>query len=172
MAYDFKKITILIVDSRPEIVELIHGVLHMFGVRKIIHRNDGKGGLRAFDAHHPDLLIVDWDLQTMDGLEFTKTVRRSKTNPYVPILFMTALSSEKRVKMARDCGVTEFLRKPFTAKSLYKHIEEIVERPRKFVKAPEFFGPDRRRKKGKDFTGNEKREVSPIDIDFIDNPSS
>jgi len=169
MAYNFKTITVLVVDSQPAIVDLIQGVLHIFGVRKMITRTDGKKGLHAFEHHRPDLLIVDWDLASMDGLEFTRTVRRSASNPYAPILFMTGLSSERRVTMARDCGVTEFLKKPFTAHSLYKRIEEIVERPRKFVRAPDFFGPDRRRKRDIIF-GPDKREPAAMDIDFVDSP--
>ncbi len=168
MTYKFRNITVLIVDSQPAIVELIHGVLRIFGVQNIITRTDAKSGLEAFHEHTPDLLIVDWDLTAFNGLEFTKRIRASKKNPFVPILFMTAFSSEKRVRMARDSGITEFLRKPFSADGLYKRIEAIIERPRKFVRAPEFFGPDRRRHSEKDFKGGEKRGYIPIEVDFVD----
>lgn len=168
MSYNFKDITVLIVDSQPAIVELIHGVLRIFGVRNIITRMDAKSGLEAFHEHIPDLLIVDWDLETFNGLEFTKRIRSSKKNPFAPIIFMTAFSSEKRVLQARDSGITEFLKKPFTAESLYRRIEEIVERPRKFVRAPDFFGPDRRRKRKDGYQGAEKRGFVPIEIDMVE----
>lgn len=170
MSYSFDRITVLIVDSQPAIIELIHGVLHLFGVRRILTRTDGKSGLKAFDQSKPDLLIIDWDLDTLDGLEFTRKIRSSRFNPYAPIIFMTAFSSEKRVRAARDCGVTEFLRKPFTANSLYKRIEEIIERPRKFVRTDEFFGPDRRRRRNDAYTGPNRRNDPPVDIDFVENP--
>ena len=157
MAYQFKNLTVLVVDSQPAIVELIHGVLHLFGVRHILTRTDGKSGLKAFQQIGPDLLIIDWDLDNLNGLEFTKMIRQGEVNPFVPIVFMTAFSSQNRVKQARDCGITEFLRKPFTADSLYKRIEEIIERPRKFVKAPGYFGPDRRRKRIGGYKGPDKR---------------
>ena len=165
MAYKFQNITVLIVDSQPAIVDLIRGVLQMFGVKKIITRTDGKTGLSAFEKEVPDLMIIDWDLDTIDGLEFTKTVRHSSSNPYIPIIFMTALSSGKRVADARDSGVTEFLRKPFTAESLYKRIEAIVERPRPFVRASDFFGPDRRRKSDEPFSGSDRRSRWAVDVD-------
>ncbi len=168
MSYQFKNITVLVVDSQPAIVELIQGVLHLFGVRNIVTRTDGKSGIKAFKQLAPDLMIIDWDLANLDGIEFTKQIRTGEKNPFVPIIFMTAFSSEKRVMQARDSGITEFLRKPFTAESLYRRIEEIIERPRKFVKAPTFFGPDRRRKRTGDYKGPNKREVAPIEIDFID----
>lgn len=138
-------------------VELIKGVLQMFGVQKIITRTEGKSGLRAFEECMPDLIIIDWDLADLDGIEFTRTVRRSPNDPYVPIIFMAALSSHKRVAEARDSGITEFLRKPFTAQALYNHIEAIVEKPRPFVRVQDFFGPDRRRKRDENFKGTDKR---------------
>lgn len=160
MAYRFKEITVLIVDSQPAILELIKDVLKMFGVQRTLAYVDGKAGLKAFATHSPDILIVDWDLSNLDGLAFTKAIRES-ASPYTPIIFMTAFSSAKRVVAARDSGITEFLRKPFTAEALYKRIEEIIERPRPFVRAPEFFGPDRRRRPKKDFSGADRRSGRP-----------
>jgi two-component system chemotaxis response regulator CheY len=164
MTYKFQNITVLIVDSQPAIVDVIRGVLQMFGVQKIVTRTDGTSGLRTFEKEVPDLMIIDWDLATIDGLEFTKTIRRGTINPYVPIIFMTALSSGKRVAEARDSGITEFLRKPFTAESLYKRIEAIVERPRPFVRANDFIGPDRRRKSDEPFSGSDRRERWAVDV--------
>jgi len=161
MNYKFQEITVLVVDSQPAIIDLISNVLKMFGVRRVITSTDGKSGLQAFEKHAPDILIIDWDLASIDGTMFTKTVRASATNPYAPIIFMSALSSTERVALARDSGITEFLRKPFTAESLYKRIEEIIERPRPFVRAESFFGPDRRRKERADFSGPDKRGPRP-----------
>lgn len=167
MSYEMKNITVLLVDSQPAIVELISGVLHLMGVRRIITRTDGKSGLLAFRKTAPDLIIIDWDLANLDGLAFTRQIRAGEVNPFVPIIFMTAFSSEKRVRQARDSGITEFLRKPFTAESLYKRIEEIVERPRKFVRADAYFGPDRRRKRAA-YSGPDRRDFKPVEVGFID----
>ena len=165
MTYQFQNIRVLIVDSQPAIVELVKGVLKMFGVKDILTCTDGKSGLKTFKGRQPDLLIVDWDLDSINGIEFTKAVRRDPGNPYVPIIFMTAFSSVKRVATARDSGITEFLRKPFTAEALYKRIEAIVEKPRPFVLSDNFTGPDRRRKADKDFKGADKRGKWIIDVD-------
>ena len=158
MAYKMQNITVLIVDSQPAMVELIKGVLYLFGVKNILTRTDGEKGFETFIEQNPDLLIVDWDLDSIDGLEFTKNVRNSAVNPFVPIIFMTSLTSEKRVRQARDSGITEFMRKPFTADAMYKRIEEIIERPRQFVRTGEFFGPDRRRKRDPGAVKKERRD--------------
>lgn len=156
MTYKFENITVLVVDSQPAIIELIKSVLKMFGVRDVLTATDGANGLKTFKGRKPDLMIVDWDLDDIDGLEFTKAIRHDAVNPYVPIIFTTALSSAKRVAQARDSGITEFLRKPFTAEALYKRIEAIVEKPRDFVLSEDFTGPDRRRHTN-EFPGQDRR---------------
>lgn len=167
MSYQFKNITVLVVDSQPAMIQLIQGVLRLLGVNNIISCTDGKSGLRSFREYNPDLIIIDWDLDNLDGLTFTKSVREGSSNPFIPIIFMTAFSSEKRVVRARDSGITEFLKKPFTAKSLYKRIEAIIEHPRKFVRTENFFGPDRRRK-ALVYTPDRRGKVPVIEIDFVD----
>ena len=60
----------------------------------------------------------------------------------------TAVAQERHyIEQARDSGITEILTKPVTAQGLYLRIQEVIERPRQFVKAPSFIGPCRRRKK-------------------------
>lgn len=58
---------------------------------------------------------------------------------------------------ARDAGVTEYLIKPCSAKQILSRIRAIIENPRPFVKTDQFFGPDRRRQKKKDFKGEDRR---------------
>lgn len=71
---------------------------------------------------------------------------------------MTGFSSQLRVEAARDCGITEFLVKPFTSRDLYNRIVQIIEKPRQFVDADDFFGPDRRRRAIKDYDGPQRRD--------------
>lgn len=170
MVYKFSDINILIVDSEPVIGELIRQVLYDFGARAHLE-TDGKAGLRYFEKGMSDLLVIDGHLDNMTGMEFTKAVRSSHKNPYVPIIFMTALTSRERVMMARDSGITEFLKKPFSAISLYKRIERIVENPRPFVRCENFFGPDRRMDKKHMFAGNDRRVFTPV-LEKISKPSS
>jgi DNA-binding response OmpR family regulator len=75
----------------------------------------------------------------------------------VPIILMTGYSAKIRVMEARDKGVTEFMVKPFSAKDLFARIEQLVEKPRKFVHSKGFFGPDRRRRKIDDYEGPRRR---------------
>jgi len=74
----------------------------------------------------------------------------------VPIIMVTAYREKEHVFKARDAGVTEYVIKPVSPKSLFSRIEAVIERPRRFVKVGKFFGPDRRRHK-KQFDGDDRR---------------
>ena len=160
MTYSFKDITVLIVDSQSSIVDLIRGALRLLGVpvHGLNSFGEGRVALNVFKEMKPDLLIVDWEMVDIKGIDFIKSIRSSTVNPYVPVIFMTALTTEKRVNEARDSGITEFLAKPFTARTLCERIEIIVERPRQFVLAPDYRGPDRRRKGSEPYMGIDRRE--------------
>lgn len=159
MAYNLDHIIVLIADDMKPMLELTKNVLQTFGFK---HIHLAENGEEAFDLtckHNPDFIITDWLMEPMDGIEFIKKVRTSEAspNPFVPVIMMTGFSSKLRVESARDNGITEFLVKPFTAKDLYARVFQIIEKPRQFVSTEEFFGPDRRRKKIKDYVGPRRR---------------
>ena len=158
MSYDFKSTTVLVVDGSPAMLDLIKSVLFTFGIRNIYSASSSAQGFKIFCQENPDLVIVDWLEDPDNGLNLTQKIRKDpkSPNPFVPIIMMTGYSQKKRVVMARDSGITEFMAKPFTAKALYERIEQIIEKPRQFVKAVEYFGPDRRRKT-KEHSGSERR---------------
>ncbi len=160
MSYALEQVKILVVDDMKPMQDLTKSILSIFGFHNIYSAEDGKQGFDLACRHNPDLIITDWIMDKMDGLEMTKLIRKSpmSPNPYVPILMMTGFSSRLRVEGARDQGITEFLVKPFTANDLYTRIVQIVERPRQFVDAEEFFGPDRRRKLLEGYEGPRRRD--------------
>ncbi|MCE7887866.1 MAG: response regulator [Alphaproteobacteria bacterium PRO2] len=159
MPYSLDRVKILIVDDMVPMLSLVKSVLSIYGFKEIFTANDGEEAFELVCRHDPDLIITDWVMEPMDGLEFTKKVRRSplSPNPYVPILMMTGFSSRIRVESSRDTGITEFLVKPFNSRDLCARIVQIVEKPRQFVDAVEFFGPDRRRRDDRDYEGTRKR---------------
>lgn len=135
-------------------------ILKIFGFNHVFTADNGADAYELVCAKEPDLIITDWLMDPVDGLEFTRMIRQSErvANPYVPIIMMTGYSSKIRVEEARDVGITEFLVKPFTANDLYTRIQQIIEKPRQFVATDIFFGPDRRRKNPKDYTGPVRRD--------------
>ena len=160
MAYQFHKISVLVVEDNIPMLDITKSLLVTFGVGHVIGAQNGDIGFKRFKEYNPDIVIADWMMKPTDGISFTRQIRNDPKSPnaFVPVILMTGFSEKRRVIQARDAGVTEFLVKPFNAQDLYKRITQVIERPRQFVRAPDFFGPDRRRKPKKTFTGPYRRE--------------
>lgn len=161
MAYDFRNARVLIVDDMQPMLSLVLSILKVFGFKDVHIAHDAEEGFRAFCQLNPDIVITDWQMEPYDGVELIRKIRRDPKSPnrFVPVILMSGYSHRARVEKARDGGVTEFLVKPFSAKDLYKRIEQLIEKPRKFVEADQFFGPDRRRRAGDEYGGPLRRDA-------------
>ena len=175
MALKLDKISVLVIEDTIPMRKLIVSVLESLGVTRIHTANDGAHGFSQYQKLNPDIIITDWLMEPVDGIEFIKMVRHhpSSTHRTVPIIIITGYSAITRVIQARDQGVTEFLVKPFTANDLAKRLAYVINRPRDFVQTPHYFGPDRRRKSAEDYTaGPDRRKIAikaqtgRIDVDF------
>lgn len=143
--------------------KLIVSVLESLGFGKIYTAENGAQGFAAYRQYNPDIVLSDWLMKPTDGLELVRLIR---TNPNskaktTPVILVTGYSALARVMEARDNGVTEFLVKPFTANDLAKRLAYVINRPRDFVDAPRFFGPDRRRKREDSYGGPMRRRTDP-----------
>ena len=144
---DFNKLRFLVCDDNPHMRRILRTLLHSFGAREVYEAEDGATALEMYTHYVPDIVITDWSMPIFDGLELAQMIRQpeSKGNPFAPIIMLTGHSEKRRVTVARDAGVTEFLAKPISAKGLYQRILNVVANPRPFIKTKTYFGPDRRR---------------------------
>ena len=156
---DFNKLRFLLCDDNPHMRRILRTLLHSFGAREVYEAEDGATALEMYSHYVPDIVITDWSMPIFDGLELAQMIRQpdSKGNPYAPIIMLTGHSEKRRVTMARDAGVTEFLAKPISAKGLYQRILNVVANPRPFIKTKTYFGPDRRRNTSNAYIGPERR---------------
>ena len=164
MAGDLSKISVLVVDDNAHMITIVRTMLRGFG---ITHTYESRDAAEAFDiARHEivDVIIVDYQMDMLDGLEFTRMVRTAKDSrdPYVPIILLTAYTERSRVIAARDAGVTEICAKPLTANQLWVKLAAVINSPRPFVRGKSFFGPDRRRRKQDNRQGDERRSGGEI----------
>jgi PleD family two-component response regulator len=150
----------LIVDDNAFMRTIIRQVLSALHAEQVREASDGEDALQIMQTFAPDIIILDWEMKPMDGLEFTRKVRLSRDSPnvFTPIVMVSGHSERGRIVAARDAGVNEFVVKPISAKSLFDRIQAVIERPRPFVRLKSYFGPDRRRKTvGR---GEEERRVA------------
>jgi len=157
--YNLERLTVLLVDDNRHMRHLMKTILRSLGVGTIAEADDGSDALKLLRTIPADVVFTDWMMEPLDGPDLTRMVRTGSDidNPFVPIIMLTGHSEMGRVVEARDAGVTEFLAKPVSADKVYHRLQQIIERPRTFIKTRRYTGPDRRRK-AVDYTGKERRK--------------
>lgn len=164
------KVSVLILDDNAHMITIVRSMLLGFGISKTYESRDAAEAFGITRDDPVDLIIADYQMPILDGLEFTRMVRRGddSRNPYVPIILLTAHTARSRIIAARDAGVTEVCAKPINATQLWTKIAAVVNEPRSFVRAKDYFGPDRRRKNLGHFAGPDRRAPDTDD----DEPSA
>ena len=145
---EFRGHNALIVDDAKPMRLLIRSMLFQFGFAQIFEADDGLDALEQLDEISVDVIICDWMMEPMDGLNFVKALRshseaRIKS---LPLLMLTAVANENKVKLARDAGITEYLVKPVKTGALSKRLHSMLTTPRPFIITKDYTGPDRRRR--------------------------
>jgi DNA-binding response OmpR family regulator len=140
-------INVLLIDNDAKLANLEKNILLTFGFRDVDVVGDGDEALERMYSKHYDLILCDWEMDRMKGVELVHFIRNNadSPDPFVPIIMVTGRAERADVIEARDVGITEFLAKPFSVEDLRKRIIEVVERPRPFIILKDFHGPDRRR---------------------------
>ncbi len=165
---NLRNVSILIVEDSRFMSGLLASVLKALQVGRVLMADDGeqaqeilqtslvlaKAGMR-FDI---DIVLLDREMPRSDGSETLRWIRGHEAEQirFLPVIMSSGYATETVVREGRDLGATEFLAKPFSVKSLCDRILSVINHPRPYVKAPGFFGPDRRRKV-EPFNGDDRR---------------
>lgn len=167
--YVLENVNVLVLDDNRHMRQLVESILHALGVKHVCQAADAAQAFKELHHFNADVIIVDWHMEPLDGLDFVRLVRTAKDspNPYVPIIMLSGYTEYRRVTEARDAGINEFLAKPISAKALYQRFASIIDNPRPFIRTGNYFGPDRRRQNIGPPRGvserrkDEKEETSP-----------
>ncbi|WP_416898325.1 MAG: response regulator [Minwuia sp.] len=114
--------SVLVVDDFKTMRRIIRSQLEEIGFRDIEEAEDGESALRTLRRKEVHLIISDWNMQPMTGLEFLKEVRSDRRLKSLPFIMVTAESKVENVREAREAGVTNYVIKPFTAQTLQQKI--------------------------------------------------
>ena len=118
---------ILIVEDEESILELIAINLHQAGFNPIRSLN-AEYAENIISEALPDLIILDWMLPGMSGVEFAKRVRGNSNTKKVPIIMLTAKSDESNKLKGLDIGADDYMTKPFSPKELIARIKAVLRR--------------------------------------------
>ena len=162
---NLSNIHFLIVEHNAYTRKLLRVILNAFRCRNIREAENGAEALEVLqDLYRPDIIITDWQMPILDGIEFVRILRRGESgnDPFVPVLMVTAHTDKGRILQARDVGVNEILAMPVSPKMLYARISSVIEKPRPYVRSKTYFGPDRRRHDDQNYKGPDRRKVDPV----------
>lgn len=115
---------VLVVDDEAWVAGLVRGYLEQAGFR-VSAASDGPSALARFEADPPDLVILDWMLPGLDGLE---VARRIRTRSKVPIILLTARADEGDRVKGLEWGADDYVVKPFSARELEARVRAVLRR--------------------------------------------
>jgi len=151
---------VLVVDPNPAMSRLLAEHMRPLGGTEMFAASTAEKGYAMARATDPQLIFVEHAQAGVDGLAFTRKIRRSElVCREVPIIMCAMDATADVIFGARDAGVHEFMRKPFTIKDLERRLEAVTLKPRDWVEGVAYVGPDRRRFNSADYRGPRKRKV-------------
>jgi two-component system, chemotaxis family, chemotaxis protein CheY len=117
---------VLVVDDYNTMRRILRNLLTQIGFGNVEEAEDGSSGLRKLRERSFGLVISDWNMAPMSGLEFLKEVRSDGQLKETPFIMITAESKTENVVAAKEAGVNNYIVKPFNADTLKKKIEAVL----------------------------------------------
>lgn len=121
-----RSLKVLVVDDFATMRRIITGFLKELGFSNIQEADDGKTALPMLQANKFDLLISDWNMPGMNGLDLLKAVRADAKLAKLPVLLVTAEAKKDQIVEAAKAGVNGYVVKPFTANTLLEKLEKVL----------------------------------------------
>jgi two-component system chemotaxis response regulator CheY len=123
-----KELPILIVDDYKTMLRIVRGLLQQLGFRNVEEATDGSSAMTMITQrpHAYGLVISDWNMQPMTGLDLLKQVRANPQTAGLPFIMITAEARTENVVAARQAGVNNYIIKPFTQQVLKQKISAVL----------------------------------------------
>lgn len=123
-----KNMRILIVDDFSTMRRIIRNLLGELGFEHMEEADDGATAMPLLESQEFDLLVLDWNMPGVPGIDVLKWVRAHERLSAMPILMVTAEAKREQIVEAAQAGVSGYVVKPFTAETLKSKLERIFER--------------------------------------------
>ena len=120
-----KNMKILVVDDFSTMRRIVKNILRQLNFVNIIESDDGSTALEVLQREKIDLVISDWNMPKMTGLELLKALKADDALKHIPFLMVTAEAQQENIIEAVKSGVSNYIVKPFTAETLSQKINQI-----------------------------------------------
>jgi two-component system chemotaxis response regulator CheY len=121
-----KNMNILIVDDYKTMLRIIRNLLRQLDFQNVDEATDGAQALSMLRTGSYGLVISDWNMQPMTGLQLLQEVRADAKLKNMPFIMVTAESKTENVVAAKQAGVSNYIVKPFNAETLKEKIEKVL----------------------------------------------
>jgi two-component system chemotaxis response regulator CheY len=121
-----KNTPVLIVDDYKTMLRIIRNLLKQIDIENVEEASDGQEALSKLRAGSFGLVISDWNMAPMTGLDLLKEVRADARLKDTPFIMITAESKTENVVAAKQAGVSNYIVKPFNAETLREKIEKVM----------------------------------------------
>ncbi len=158
LPYDLSNFTVLIVEDSLYMQSLMSQMLKIFGVGDILACDNAKEAIDLLTVTQAskkskyltniDIVLTDWLMPNGGGGdELLKWIRGHEKDAvrFMPVIVVSGYTTEQLTSLTRDMGANEILVKPISGTTLASRICSVIDHPRPFIKAKNYFGPDRRR---------------------------
>lgn len=116
---------VIVIDDEPFILMMIEDKLKKAGIKVITLRESIKA-MPVIKNEKPDLIILDWMMPELSGIELCKMLKSDPDTAGIPIFMLTAKGQEADEQLGLKCGVTRYITKPFSPRALLAIVEETI----------------------------------------------
>lgn len=121
-----KNMSILIVDDYKTMLRIIRNLLKQLGFNNVDEATDGSMAIEELGKKKYDMIISDWNMEPMSGLDLLRHVRSDETYKAIPFVMITAESKTENVVIAKQAGVSNYIVKPFNAETLKTKLTSVL----------------------------------------------
>ena len=121
-----KSMHILIVDDYKTMLRIIRNLLKQLGFENVDEATDGTAALQKIRERPYGLVISDWNMEPMTGIELLREVRADEKVQRTPFIMVTAESKTENVIAAKQAGVNNYIVKPFNAETLKRKMNSVI----------------------------------------------
>ncbi len=121
----YSDMKVLVVDNSAPMRRAIRGVFSQIGFNKIILAGDGSEALEKLGKEKAGLIVSDWDMPKMNGLELLKAVRGDEGLKDIPFIMITAEVGKENVLEAVKAGVSSYITRPFTLETVSRKVKKL-----------------------------------------------
>ncbi|CDL00925.1 MAG: two-component system chemotaxis family response regulator [Rhodospirillaceae bacterium] len=121
-----KNMNVLIVDDYKTMLRIIRNLLKQLGFNNVDEATDGSMALQMLRVGNYGLIISDWNMEPMTGLQLLREVRADAKLKSIPFIMVTAESKSENVIAAKEAGVSNYIVKPFNAETLKTKMSSVL----------------------------------------------